>query len=272
MKKLTGILTLACVILLMVIAGSVQADVLLSDNFNTGSDDSIDSFNTPSAPRQGGTLVGTDWHSKRRVQQIESNEVVMYPHAISGAARLYPGHDFTDTAITNAGGFVVSYDFMPGSDHVSWIAFNIGLTSTQVNNEEDSHLLKTYTDFSLMLRGNGGYVARDSAVTQGDGTCTALATNSVVITVATSSFASGQNATISATYNGSAMDLNGAASGNDLTIAWDSGAANYIEFETNSDLGHSIDNFEIGTIPEPATMVLLGLGGIGMLVRRRRRA
>ena len=65
------------------------------------------------------------------------------------------------------------------------------------------------------------------------------------------------------TVNGIRMDGN-----NNFGSAWD----NIIVSNDASELigGVSILALPVGTIPEPATMVLLGLGGIGVLVRRRR--
>lgn len=45
-----------------------------------------------------------------------------------------------------------------------------------------------------------------------------------------------------------------------------------IVYNTTQGRWFEVDNFEFSSVPEPATMVLLGLGSIALLVRRKRRA
>ncbi len=94
-----------------------------------------------------------------------------------------------------------------------------------------------------------------------------LASNSVVNSRDFIGTAVGVNATVAVTPV--SFVLNG------LSIA--NGGSFGFSFKTtddvNSDNGVAIDNFVVNAtaVPEPATLVIVGLGGIGCFVRRRRR-
>ena len=257
-----GFLVAAC--------GTASADTLLSDNFNTGSAGTVDSFNgSLPGTRQTGSLAGTGYTSKGYSQQIDSNQVLIQPSW--GFGRLFINHDFTDTAITSSGGFTISYDeIIPASasGNTSWLGIMFGQTSSFVNSETAPQINKSGTDFGMLLQGNGVYQSFDSGAGITGTTPLALnydAANQVVLTVLTTSFASGSQATVSATVNGIAIDL-----GANANITWDADAANYIQFEAYQTSGYRMDNLAIGTVPEPGTMALAGLGGMSLLFWRRR--
>ena len=270
-----GFLVAAC--------GTASAQsILLSDTFNTGgASGSVDSFNGSAASRQtGSSLAGTGYFSKGAYQNINDNQVVFqpagWPSPVNGFGRLVIDHNFTDAAITTSGGFTISYNyFVPasasGSDN--WLAIMVGQTSGTVNTDSSAQVVDSGSDFGMLLRGNGGYDSFNGGGGDNSGT-TALnygtTAKQVVLTILTTSFASGNSATISATVNGSAIDLNGAAVGNDRVITWDAGGANYIQFEDYNNDGYGMNNLVISTVPEPGTMALAALGGASLLFWRRR--
>ncbi len=72
----------------------------------------------------------------------------------------------------------------------------------------------------------------------------------------------------SVTVNGNAITDTGNASG--TAIVFDlSSVGEIVEVEINVKKYLEVDNLSID-IPEPASMVLLGMGGLGMLIRRKR--
>ena len=126
------------------------------------------------------------------------------------------------------------------------------------------------TPFGMLLKGNGGYQSFSDG-TQGNGSQPALTlnygstANQVVLTFLTTSFASGSSATVSATVNGTAINL-----GADANITWGAGGQNYIQFEDYQNDGYGMNNLVISTVPEPGTMTLAALGGASLLFWRRR--
>ncbi|NQT51037.1 PEP-CTERM sorting domain-containing protein [bacterium] len=253
----------------------VAPSALFSDNFNTGSDNTVDSFNPLKEGRQGssnglgGSQLGPiNWVSKRTFQNITGDQVAMQN---AGTGQLHLNHNFTDPALTAGGGFIIEYDFSPNTDAGSdWMAINLGLTFAEANNDVAPHITQGYTDFGMLIRGNGGFQVFDSGVAVGSGSMGHLEDNHVLLMVQTGGFAAGDMARLDAWYNGALIDLNGAAAGTQLLINWDAGGENFIEFEVN-DSGFGFDNLVIRGLPEPGTMTLLAFGGLGLLARRRRR-
>jgi hypothetical protein len=249
--------------------------VFFSDNFNTGSNNTIDSFNPPSDTRQavvnglGGSQIGkVNWRSKRTFQDITGDQVAMNDN---NTGQLHLRHNFVDPELTAGGGFRIAYDFVPnpgaGGD---WMALNLGLSDAQANNDQNHHITRSYTDFGILFRGNGGYAVWDSGSNVASGGVVYGQTSHLEFEIVTGSFLSGAPARITAFYNGTVVDLNGALPGNHWAFTWTGLTENYIEFETNGP-GFGFDNFVITTLPEPGTLTLLAFGGAGFVARRRRR-
>ena len=267
-----GFLVAAC--------GTASAQsVLLSDSFNTGgASGSVDSFNGSAASRQTGSLTGTGYTSKGALENINANQVVFAGgFGGGGPSRLFINNDFASgsagSAITTSGGFTISYNFFApasASGSGNWLGIIVGETSAFVNTDNWIQINNSATPFGMLLKGNGGYQSFSDG-TQGNGSQPALTlnygstANQVVLTFLTTSFASGSSATVSATVNGTAINL-----GADANITWGAGGQNYIQFEDYQNDGYGMNNLVISTVPEPGTMTLAALGGASLLFWRRR--
>ena len=220
---------------------------------------------------------------------IASNALLLDAAATNsgGTAWVIPDHDFTDVAITSGGGFTMSYTVDPAGSTGSsskWGALSLGHslasakdeTNFGTDNDGDGEFVIVNNDvaFGITIKDNGQYnIFEDGAGSTNAGTFdtnpSGTEAYSVVITVLTDSFASGQNATISATVDGSDIDMDPDTSGTQLSriFQWNTGS-NYFNFESFNEPS-SFDDIVIAAIPEPASLALLLLGVAAVFGRRR---
>jgi hypothetical protein len=136
--------------------------------------------------------------------------------------------------------------------------------------------------FGFLIADDGTYSAFDSGTSlfedddfpnnRGD-TGDAIGPYAIEITVLTTDFSVGANATASITVDGTAIDLDDDTAGVQPThvFTWDTGD-NYFNFESFTEDSTDFDDIQIAIIPEPASFALLLLGGLAVIARRRRRA
>ncbi len=257
---------------LTICATPASAAVLWTDNFNTADSASFD------AAGIGGRLSGAEsgntyLRSFGAQQQISGNRLLM-PSGGSGVRFEIAANDPTGgaadrfdwasgsagPAILGAGGFIVSFDWIPVENTLTdWVSFQVGTINADNGNLTDD-------DYGILFRNNGNTERFDNTVNLGaGGSFPALAgglVRRVEITYAFSSFADGSSVTATSRVDGIQV-----ASDN---FTWDgNGGAMRMELG-NGAANTAVDNLTISTIPEPAGTLLAGLGAIGLLLRRRR--
>lgn len=155
-------------------------------------------------------------------------------------------------AITNAGNTVIRYAALPR---------NSGSVGT---------LLRDATGTRVLTAGgnpNAGFnedvfdqTTFDRYVSEGTPTPFVNALSyDVRIEVSTNSFAAGELATVSTTVNGVTLS--------DETISWGEDNSAYVSAIAFNG-PHGYDDLKVTALPEPASIALLGLGGLAMLRRR----
>ena len=293
MKKVT----LAVVAFATAVPLLSQGGILFQDTFDRAADynnrdinSSIDGIinNTGTAFTDragGGTLVyqapyvDPNWYESG-VDGNSSNGGGMYIapedynlHLASGAgtANVMVDHNFVNQEILDAGGFRVSVDIngFANSDVGFGGAFAIGMTRDEAMGTGDAGLGTTtmtgafgssssISDFWCGMRGDGsmGY-GSDSVNSYAAGAKTG--TVSAEFTVG--SFLAGSTVDYTVFYDGTEVDSG--------SFTWSSDNANYIGMDARDSSGVLLDNFTIETIPEPATLSLIGVATAGLLIARR---
>ncbi len=262
-------------IILIVSCLTAPATVLWSDNFDTDNNPTFDAAST--AGRLSGTAAGETYlRSWGHQQDIDSNQLlfptgqggVRFESAtndpdISGAADRYNwGGAATGPTILAAGRFIVSFDWIPAENTLGdWVSFQVGTP-----NADSANLTGADIDYGILFRNNGGTERFDNGVNlMAGGNFTASAggvARLVEIAYSFNSFADGINVNAVSSVDGTVV-------AND-TFQWD-GNGGELRMEMGANAANTrVDNLTITAIPEPASVSLLGLAGLGLLVRRRR--
>jgi len=285
----------ACALMALLSAPATAGTVLFSDSFDRADSNTVgDNDNA-----LGGTITQTWIEDGNTADVSGSNPDDAEDEAISGnnlrldptagtstnsTAWVVADHDFVDTAITDAGGFVLSYSLNPvvGGDGSSnlWGAVSFGHSSASAKGEssgDDGEFVVLNDDgaFGILIGDDATYQIFDdgSSLISGRGdlgnTPDGSEVYDVEITVLTTDFSAGQSATVSITVGGASIDLDEAA-GDQFTrsFTWNTGA-NYINFEGHN-AASDFDDVVIQAIPTPGALPAgLALLTLGVLRRRR---
>jgi hypothetical protein len=263
------------VLMCMVALVSVQAGaaVLFSDSYDRANDTNI----SASSVGQGGTLSPMpyveSWEGSGTATsiQISSNKLEVANGV--GMSNLYLNHNFTDAEISTAGGFSVSLDVLSivTSDDLAnrFGGFGLGMTLDEAANAKDINdspttmrargilagattvgicdfFVDTALDNKLRVWSNGVNLATVDVASY-------VGTIKVDFTVP--DFNIGTLVSAAVYFNGNLMTTQ--------TFDWDNAEANYVGLSGRAPgAGAFLDNLSITTIPEPATLVLLALGGV----------
>jgi hypothetical protein len=264
MKKMS----IAVITVLLAFAGVANATLLIQDTFDTSNNTDI---NLDLATRQTGSLATTTWgENGLGSATIAGNALAIGGNnSESGAAIMVSlDHNFTDAAITSGGGFSVSFDM---THFGGTIGFALGLTDAGRKETTRTGAGGNYsfawdrpsTDWGFTSQ--GGIYVQPAEAGAPIATFTALTANisyNIRVDVMTTGFI-GTTATVDFYINDTLID-----GGRGFT--WDGDGGNYLTFGAYRPIPTgSIDNFSVSSIPEPATLSMIGVIGIAMLLRRR---
>ena len=264
MKK-THIIIKSAALALVLAVTPARATVLLSDNFNAAGTPDTSNLDYNLAGRQGGSLATVTWTGAINAQvgnptggNLNNGNFLLT--AQNGYATL--NHNFN----TAGAPLSISFDMKlningDGVDSSAWSGIVIGDSTPNMN---------AANTFGILFRLNGGYQAFANAdggtsgtwtagtptdmhhfefiLSDGAGTGTAFGAASQKIQVFVDS-------SLMDTFTGTYLGLTNGFFTNTTTDA-QAGA---------------LLNLSIGTVPEPATWVLLALGGTFLMVMRRRK-
>ena len=170
---------------------------------------------------------------------------------------------------------VNSFDYTVGGVTATLTAFPATYTNTETGAAQDLVLNQTTSSFGINVEGvlnTGGCTGEQSS--QLDDGCIveniviALNTNAILVSVRVSSFGSSDEGVLS--FQDGAIDISILSTGVTTVGNAIGGSGNQWAISFVASNGFSFDNFVIETVPEPSTLVLLGAGLIGLLLRRKR--
>lgn len=252
------------------------AVVIFSDNFNRANGN-LDT--TPGAGELGGLLSSNVVMRSQSLEQLISGDqldmqsngsntaAVRFNNVNGGLGGSPPdlwnfASGAAGTAITAAGGMIISFNWTPPDTSNNWISYSAGISDY---NQQYS-VVNGGTDSGIILEDNGTVqqFQKSTSVPSGDfGFSDANPTHQVSLEYLFNSFADGSPVSFIATVDGTV------AATQSFTWNGNSGA-NYMELDTNVHNGQLIGNLTISTVPEPTSFVLPAIGLLGLLGRRCR--
>ena len=260
-------------------SGFSSAAVLFSDNFNTPDTGNLD-LSDQTGRRAG--LVPTIQVRSSRVQHGIAGNQLNFLSVGSGRIRF---HDDSDNDVNTAGGWHdwaagaggasilgegtlrIEFDWSAGNDtSTNWVSVNFGHNAEGAG-EPAMRVNDGGTDIGMLFRFNGETELFDNGANLGaQGSFTpSVGVRHVSMEYTFGSFADGTSVSMVANVDGTQV-----YSGTGFTLDSNGGAL-HLELGTNENT--MIDNLVISSVtvvPEPTSIAMLALGGLGLLRRRRR--
>jgi len=264
--------------LVFLVQANALSDVLFSDNYNRPDNTDIDASSAGMAGTLSPLMYQENFEGSGQPTSIQilSNQLNVAVGA--GMSSLYLDHNFTDSDILSVGGFSVSLDVVSitnADDPTNRFGgFGVGLTRDEAQAAQDSFdslvplrpntqradmgigVADFYADLaldqSLRLWSNGDRLAIIPVGT---------ASGTLKVDFLFSDFNAGSSVTAVVYFNGIQQDVQ--------SFTWDHTGENYVGISgRTAGAGVFLDNLEIATVPEPTTLVLLGIGGL--MLRRKK--
>lgn len=207
--------------------------------------------------------------------EVNGNNILLGETAGAGGgyAIAYPDYNFSDALIASNGSFTVSVDLasVTTTGNTRFADFGVGnslaeVAGWSVNNPTSSFTSDFFMGYDPTSAGTavGTYVFKNSTTQDFyDNTArTAGLTLSATFTFA--DLNSGSTVNYEAFIDGGSVKSG--------SFTWSGTNENYIFLYSNYAGGNGrLDNFEVSSIPEPGSLALLGLGGLALIGRRRRK-
>ena len=281
------------VVIVVMLVANVKAEVLFSDSFNRADNVDIDA----SSDGMGGSLgsltyveIGDD-----EIYPQQSGTGLAYPELTSvvdnqlymaygtNMTTMYLDHNFNDSEIIAAGGMKIGLTIVNGgnfTDNERFVGFGVGNTLTECQNvwfdfngNGFRGRIDAWTGFSDLWIGwspnNGGkiQVYKNGPTSEGgenyaiEGT-PLTGNDRLELELFFDSFADGSPVSANILWNGAVVGTE--------SFGWDADGLleNYIGINGRQGNRFIVDDLTIETIPEPATLLLLGLGTLALRKRK----
>lgn len=275
MKKKSHLLPLAALPVMATspFTASSGAATLFADTFDRANNTDLNAASTG----KSGTLGALDWieQSSGATAEVSNSQILLGETAGGGGgwAIAYPDYNFSDALIASNGNLTVTMDLasVSSTGNIRFAGFGVGNSSAELAAWAFNNPTSTFTsDFFMGYDPTGAGTAVGTYIFK-NGT-TQDFYNSTARTVGTTLSATFTFADLNAgsTVNYEAF-ING-ASVKTGSFTWSGTNENYIFLYSNyTGSNGRIDNFAVSTVPEPSGLAMLGLGGLALIGRRRRK-
>ncbi|MDG0994697.1 MAG: PEP-CTERM sorting domain-containing protein [Akkermansiaceae bacterium] len=256
MNPSTKTATLAALAGLALAAGSAQAAVIYQDNFDN------DIEGTPTTGNLNGTTPDTTTGGNTWTADTNALRDWQADGSIDNGAASPDNNGYAFLEFTPESGkvYTLSIDMTITSGSGSW--FGLGFMSTNNTTSAGFYQESTGDGAPWMLLREGDTALAKSFAGPGTAGGVDLAsrdgnTMSIVLdTTGTDWVATFNNGSESNSVTYTGLDIS-----NDI---------NYVGFGRNTTAIGSVDNFSLTVVPEPSTTALIGLGGLALILRRRK--